>query len=117
MANWMTSTDKPLSLTWWARRPRRRYAVLGTVSEADLVPDRLPRKGVVLVANDSGPKWIAFDCPCRRRHRLLVPLSQSRHPHWTVDGSKHPSLRPSVDSHDSGDRCHFWLARGRIRWA
>ncbi len=113
----MTPSSEPLSLSWWSRRPRRRYAILGTVADADLVPDRLPRKGIVLVASDSGLKWIAFDCPCSRRHRLLIPLAESRRPHWMLDDSNHPSLRPSIDSHESGERCHFWLSNGRIRWA
>jgi hypothetical protein len=84
---------------------------------ADLLPDRLPRKALVTVEGRTGPVWVAFDCPCRRRHRLLIPLRMDRSPHWFLTATQPPSLHPSVDSHDGGHRCHFWLTDGRIRWA
>jgi hypothetical protein len=110
-------SDEPLVLSWWERRPRRRYRIVASVAAADLVPERLPRKALVTVETDHGPAWLAFDCPCRRRHRLLIPLAPGKRPHWVLTGSKSVSLHPSVDSHDAGERCHFWLTDGRIQWA
>src|SRR5450756_1039492 len=106
-----------LSLPWWSWWPRRRYTVLGSVDAADLIPDRLPRRGLAVVEDSTGPSWVAFDCPCSRRHRLLIRLGATHHPHWLLDTSQHASLMPSVDSHDGGHRCHFWLTKGKIRWA
>jgi hypothetical protein len=91
--------------------------VIGAVDAADLIPARLPKKGLVVVEDESGPSWVAFDCPCPRRHRLLVRLSTTHCPHWRLDTARYASLNPSVDSHDAGQRCHFWLTNGRIRWA
>ena len=90
--------------------------MLGAVDAADLIPERLPRKGLVVVEDRKGPSWVAFNCPCREHHRLMVRLSASSNPHWRLDGDKRLSLRPSIDSHDDGRRCHFWLTNGKIRW-
>lgn len=103
-------------LPWRAWLPRRRYRVVATVEAADLVPDRLPRRGLVIVNGGRGPSWLAFDCPCGNRHRLLLSLNVSRRPHWRLDNPSRPSLQPSIDSGDGGRRCHFWLSGGRIRW-
>jgi hypothetical protein len=111
------ATDAPLSLPWWSWLPRWRYRVIGSVDAADLVPDRLPRKGLVVVENHKGRAWVAFDCPCERRHRVLLPLDKHHRPHWRLDVGRFASLYPSVDSHEKGIRCHFWLTHGRIRWA
>jgi len=104
-------------LRWRDWRPRRRYAVVGAVEAADEIPDHLPRKVLVVVQGAAGPSWVAFDCPCRRRHRLLLPLGKGPGHRWNLNESKPPSLKPSVDSFDEGDRCHFFLTGGLIRWA
>jgi hypothetical protein len=84
---------------------------------ADLIPQRLPRKGLAIVDQGRGPSWIAFDCPCRRRHRLLISLSEHVLPCWQLTSEPRPSLSPSVDVVEDGQRCHFWLKDGAIRWA
>jgi hypothetical protein len=86
------------------------------VEAADLVPARLPRKALVVVEDREGPSWVAFDCPCRRRHRLLIRLAAGERPHWRLTGLQAPSLDPSVDSHDGEQRCHFWLINGKVWW-
>ena len=104
------------ALRWWHWLPRRRYAVVGSVDAADLVPDRLPRKAMVVVAGSSGPSWVAFDCPSPRRHRLLIPHAQTSHPRWQLTASRRPSLRPSVDITEDRRQCHFWVVDGCVRW-
>lgn len=110
-------SDGRASVPWWQRRPRRRYGIVGSVDAVDLVPATLPDKGMVVVNNGAAPSWVAFDCPCSRGHRLLVPLSESMRPHWRLSGGWHPSLYPSVDVTEDPHRCHFWLRAGRVRWA
>lgn len=105
------------SLRWRDWLPRRRYRLLGAVDAADEMPERLPRRGVVVVQAEGPPTWVAFDCPCDRRHRLLMPLGVGPGNRWRLTGSAHPTLRPSVDSFDAGERCHFFLTQGRIHWA
>ena len=46
--------DESLSFPWWSWLPRRRFRVIGVVDAADLIPDRLPRKGMVVVENRNG---------------------------------------------------------------
>jgi Family of unknown function (DUF6527) len=111
-----TEASLEVRLPWRVWLPRRRYRVVVTVGAADLVPHRLPRRGLVMVDGGRGPSWLAFDCPCSNRHRLLLSLNVSHRPHWRLDNPARPSLHPSIDSHDGGRRCHFWLSDGRIRW-
>ena len=72
---------------------------------------------MIVVEGGTGPSWIAFDCPCELRHRLLVPVSKRMSPNWKLTGLKRPSLYPSVDSIEQSRRCHFWLSEGKVRWA
>ncbi len=102
---------------WHGWLPRRRYWIAGTVEAADEVPERLPRKAIIVVERSGRPSWLAFDCPCDRRHRLLIPLSTRVAPRWQLTQGKRPSLAPSVDSADAGRKCHFWLKNGMIQWA
>lgn len=113
----MNEELEPARVPWWRWRPRLRYAVVCTAAAADLVPERLPRRGLAVVDNGSGPSWIAFDCPCTRRHRLLMSLSDHIRPCWRLTVGQRPSLSPSVDVVEDGRRCHFWLRDGRIAWA
>jgi len=95
---------------------RRTWRIIQTVEEADLVPDRLPRAGAILVADAAGPKWLAFDCPCTQRHRIMLNLSQHRRPTWRVGRPDPLDLRPSVDSGSAAGRCHYWIRGGRVHW-
>jgi len=107
---------RPISWWQWIPLPWRKWRLVGTVEAGDEVPDRLPRKGVVLVEHAHRPTWAAFDCPCGRGHRLMVNLDQTRRPVWRV-ASRHPlSIRPSVDDVTPLRRCHFWITNGRITW-
>ncbi|MGH9918146.1 MAG: DUF6527 family protein [Nitrososphaerales archaeon] len=38
-------------------------------------------------------------------------------PYWRLTDWKHPSLHPSIDAEDAGERCHFWLIKGTAKWA
>ncbi|MHB1509998.1 MAG: DUF6527 family protein [Acidimicrobiales bacterium] len=104
-------------IQWWKWLPHRRYTIVCKTAAADLVPDRLPRKGLAVVDDGRGPSWIAFDCPCPRRHRLLISLSDHIRPCWQLTIGPLPSLAPSVDVVENGQQCHFWLRDGAIQWA
>jgi hypothetical protein len=112
------SEEQPVPrIRWWGWLPRRRYTIVYVAQAADLVPERLPHKGLAIVDDGRGPSWIALDCPCRRRHRLLISLNEHIRPSWRLSVEPHPSLFPSVDVVEGARRCHFWLKNGTIRWA
>lgn len=113
----MSDEQSVPKIRWWKWLPRGRYAIVCTALAADLIPQRLPRKGLAVVDDGRGPSWIAFDCPCRRRHRLLISLSEHIRPCWRLSVEPGPSLFPSVDVVEGGRRCHFWLRDGTIQWA
>ena len=56
--------DNLITRWWRAVWPFSPWRIVAEVDAADEVPDRLPRKGAVLVGSRQHPKWIAFDCPC-----------------------------------------------------
>jgi hypothetical protein len=95
----------------------RRWRIVLHVEEADLIPDRLPRRGVALAGPHGAPKWLALDCPCGTGHRLLVNLDSSRRPAWRLVGTRPLTIRPSLDITRDGVRCHFIITGGKVRWA
>ena len=104
---------------WWQSLPFpwRVWRVVDYVGAGDEVPDRLPDRGVVLVGALENGTWAAFDCPCRRGHRLMVNLDQSRQPAWRIDSLKPLTILPSIDNISPGSRCHFVVRSGRVNWA
>jgi hypothetical protein len=97
-----------------------RVRATSTVASVLDVPERLCARQAVVVRPDGlAEQWLAFDCPCRERHRLLVNLSEGRRPRWTLVLGRRGAvtLAPSVDSHSADGRCHFWLRDGRVTWA
>lgn len=86
------------------------------VSEADQIPDALGPYEAVLVRSATAPKWLAFDCPCGRGHRLMLNLDQARWPRWHVSAEAPLSLWPSVDTDADGHRCHYVIHYGHVAW-
>jgi hypothetical protein len=98
---------------WWRRK---RWQIAACVNAADEVPASIPHRRAILVGTTSKPKWLVFDCPCGREHRLMLNLDRARHPRWTITHGNPLSLRPSVDAHNAARRCHFVMRDGRINW-
>lgn len=104
-------------IPWWQWLPIPRWRIVASVDAADEIPARLPRKGAVLVGSRRQPKWLAFDCPCQRAHRVMVTLDTAHRPYWTVTGGFFLNLWPSVDDRTAGRRCHYIIRNGRTHWA
>lgn len=103
---------------WLARLlPARRWRIVTQVEEADLLSDRLPRRGAALAGPLGTPKWLALDCPCGSGHRLLVNLDSRRPPTWRLVSARPLTVRPSLDITQAGTRCHFTITSGTVRWA
>jgi hypothetical protein len=101
----------------WEWVPGRSWRIVVTVNAADEIPKKLPRNAVVLVASGGVQKWLAFDCPCRTGHRVMLNLDHSRYPHWKFNGGKKLTISPSVDWNGGGRTCHYFIRAGRIVWA
>lgn len=80
------------------------------------MPDKLPRNAVVVVGSTHRPKWLGFDCPCRKGHRILLNLDTSRWPHWRLGPGRRVTISPSVDSDGPAGRCHYFITRGKVIW-
>lgn len=108
-----------MKIRWWQWLPFQRWRLLGFVEAADEIPQRLPKNGAVAVGSPARVKWIAFDCPCRTGHRIMLNLDSTRQPCWRIEApaADRLSIRPSVDYADGRRRCHYFVTEGRIFWA
>jgi len=108
-----------MKLSWLEWLPFRRWRIAGTVEYADDIPERLPKRVIVLVAMGDYPKWAAFKCPCGRGHTVMLNLDASRQPSWSLtrSGTGNLTIAPSIDYFDAGRRCHFFLRDSQILWA
>ena len=106
-------------IPWWQWLPIWSWRVVEIVESADEVSIRLPRNGAAFVGSAAAPKWIAFDCPCRSGHRIMINADSKRKPVWQL-GAK-PEYRltisPSIDYTDGARRCHYFVRGGKILWA
>lgn len=103
-------------IRWWQWIPFWPWRVVAVAESANDVPLRLPRNGVVLVGSPEFHKWLVFDCPCRGRHRIMLPLDPKHRPHWSVFYNGSLTVSPSVDYAGKDRRCHYFLRNGRIEW-
>ena len=106
-----------MHIPWWQWLPIHPWRIVASVEAADEIPARMPPNGAVLVGTLSTPKWIAFDCPCRRGHRIMVNLDPRHRPHWRIAKNTRLTLTPSIDVHRESQRCHYFVRNGRIVWA
>jgi hypothetical protein len=107
--------DAVMRIRWRHWLPRRSWRVVGLVAEADFVPRRVPKRGLVIVGSRSDPQWLVFRCPCGA-DRVMLNMNPARRPTWRAKTFEPPSIRPSVDTVHRGRRCHYLLTDGRIDW-
>lgn len=112
----MAGLERP-KWTRWLWNPWRAWGIVQIVEAADEIPDWIPQRGVVIVGTPDAPKWLAFDCPCRERHRVLLNADSRRRPYWRIEDASNLTLAPSIDETRAAVRCHYRIRRGRIRWA
>lgn len=99
---------------WWI--PFRPWRIVAVVDAADDIPVRLPARGAVVVGPLARPKWIAFDCPCKSGHRIMITLDPCHRPYWRIFVDKKLTVSPSVDYHDNKRRCHYFIRHGTVEW-
>jgi hypothetical protein len=104
-------------IPFWEWLPWRGWRIVTTVEAADEIPEHLPAGGAVVVGTLERPKWLAFDCPCKAGHRIMVTLDRANWPHWSIKNGKKLTVSPSVDYHTPERRCHYFITDGKIIWA
>lgn len=100
----------------WEWIPGRPWRIVAAVEAADEIPARLPPQGAVMVGSSEHPKWLAFDCPCKTGHRVMVTLDPTHRPHWVITKENKLSITPSVDYRTADQRCHYLVTNGKIIW-
>lgn len=95
---------------------KKHLHIVALVAKPSQVPDELPTNAAILTGPSlNSPRWILFDCPCRRGHRVMLNLSGAERPVWRYKGLRKLSLQPSVDDLTL-DRCHYFVRNGLIEW-
>ena len=103
-------------ISWWQWLPIFGWRVVANVEAADEIPDRLPRRGAVVVGARVHPKWIAFDCPCGAGHRIMHPTDRAHSPRWRVSSTRKLTITPSIYYKSCSRRCHYFIRDGRVKW-
>lgn len=106
----------PSKIAIWQWLPFLKWRVVALVESADEIPDRLPRNGAVIVGSHSFTKWIVFDCPCRRGHRIMISTDKTHFPHWNLMTKNKLTISPSIDYVNQGVRCHYFIRGGDVKW-
>ena len=70
----------------------------------------------IVVGSANHPKWLVFDCPCRRGHRVMLNLDVGNTPRWRISQDVPLTLYPSVDERSSVGHCHYVVREGRVHW-
>lgn len=105
-----------IKIRWWHWLPFFGWRIVAIVDSADDVPEALPRSGAVLVGSRALPKWIVFDCPCGRGHRIMLNTDKTRLPYWSITVKGNLTISPSVDYAGAARRCHYFIRKGRVCW-
>ena len=72
---------------------------------------------LIVVGGKGYQKWAYMRCPCGCDEVIMLSLSKSSRPRWTVsiDTQGRPTINPSVRQ-VSGCFSHFWVRKGMIEW-
>lgn len=70
----------------------------------------------MVVGSADRAKWLIFDCPCRRGHRVMLNLDAENWPNWRIAGTYPLTVHPSVDERSSVGHCHYVVRNGLISW-
>ena len=99
--------------------PTKRWCIEKIVSEADEVPSEIPNSRAFLVGTATLRKWLVFDCPCNKGHRIVLNLDSNKTPYWQLKVSifGRITLSPSVNYLGGNTACHYFLKQGRVIWA
>lgn len=85
--------------------------------EADVAPDRMPPRHLVLLTDGSEEWSVVMLCPCGCGDRVELPLFAEARPRWNLrtDSRGRATLHPSIWRKD-GCRSHYFLRAGRVTW-
>lgn len=104
--------------SWWlVTKERFLPARKLLIQEGESLPERMPRRDIVLVREGSEDWCVGMRCPCGCGQLVELPLLPEVQPRWTiqVDTRGRPSLHPSVWLRN-GCRSHFFVRKGKIEW-
>ena len=94
----------------------RRYKADLTVTSVADIPDSIPKRRGVITGAPGHVKWVVFDCPCGRGHRVMLNLDPAHRPRWHIGQASPLTLYPSVYERSPVGHCHYVVREGRVTW-
>jgi len=81
------------------------------------LPDDIPEKKILIIADGYQPDSLAFKCPCGCNNTIFLNLLLDAKPRWKYCITKRGniSISPSI-WRKTGCRSHFYILKGRIIW-
>lgn len=81
------------------------------------LPDLIPAKKILVVAEGNQPDSLAFKCPCGCDSTIFLNLLQDAKPCWKYHITKRGniSISPSI-WRKVGCKSHFFIRESRIDW-
>ena len=106
-----------MTLGWWQWLPIHLWRIASTVPSADEIREK-PLKRTESLVGTRHPKWIAFDCPRRSGHPVMLNADPGGHPVWTLKlpGAGVFTIFPSAIFTEGDRRCYLIVRAGRIVW-
>lgn len=80
-------------------------------------PEDVESDIVYVIGGKGYVKWAYLKCPDNCDENIILNLSQSRKPYWTVKQDKkgRATIHPSIHKLE-GCKSHFWIKKGHLMW-
>jgi hypothetical protein len=80
--------------------------------------EKLKNNIIYVVGTKNYIKWAYIKCPCGCKEPIMLSLNKNEFPSWRIkqDCIGRASISPSIHRTE-GCKSHFWIKRGKVRWA
>jgi hypothetical protein len=102
-------------LGWLGFAPRPQF--IAKITPSNPSPNSIRKGTLIVVGGQDYQKWAYFRCPCDCGETIMLSLSKTTRPSWSVsiDSHQRPTISPSVRQ-IAGCFSHFWVREGNVQW-
>jgi hypothetical protein len=99
-----------------SRLKKLRFERVLVFQSGEATPKHLSHTDMVLIRSGTRDKWLRFACPNGCGGTVMLDLSPTRQPRWSLDMHTDGTITvyPSVVNRECG--AHFLIRRNRITW-
>lgn len=80
-------------------------------------PENINNNIIYVVGGKDYVKWAYLKCPDNCGETIMLNLSKSKSPSWSISQDKYgrTNISPSINKKD-GCKSHFWIKKGNVNW-